>query len=160
MEKFVTDMSSPYWWVSVVIVGLLINIISGYLKSFIDSLATKSYERYKERKQKISDAFDSEAREINIDINLREWTVQEEHRLYFKCLRRTLLGIWIMGVSLVSMVIMPEDSELIYTGYLVKGALLVGLFLWFNAGSVYQDAYANSALLRRAREFQLAERGE
>ena len=36
MEKFLLDVLSIYWWASVVIVGLLINLASAYIKAPLD----------------------------------------------------------------------------------------------------------------------------
>ena len=36
LEKLVTDIVSPYWWASVVFVGILINLASAYLKPKLD----------------------------------------------------------------------------------------------------------------------------
>lgn len=37
MKDFLASLSSLYWWLSVVVVGLLINLSSAYLKSRLDS---------------------------------------------------------------------------------------------------------------------------
>lgn len=152
LDRFIAEASSVYWWVSVVVVGLVINLVSSYLKGPIDRAAARAYTRYKERKQRLSDAFDREALRISTDRELREWTVQEETRLYFKCLRRTLLGIWIMGSCLYLIAAAPEAGAGSWIKYVGQGGVTGGLLLWFDAGSVYQRAYGLSVLLRRARE--------
>jgi hypothetical protein len=41
MNEFVKQMSDPAWWISVVFVGLLINLASDYLKPLIDKFLGK-----------------------------------------------------------------------------------------------------------------------
>jgi hypothetical protein len=38
MDKFAADVQSFHWWLSAVAVGILINLISGYLKGPVDAL--------------------------------------------------------------------------------------------------------------------------
>lgn len=35
MEKFLLDLQSPYWWVSIVLVGICINVLSDSIKKFM-----------------------------------------------------------------------------------------------------------------------------
>jgi hypothetical protein len=46
-EKFAADLSSWYWWVSVVAIGLAVNLASSYLKPTLDRL----YERWSTTRQ-------------------------------------------------------------------------------------------------------------
>lgn len=63
MEDFFSNLVSLYWWISVVIVGILINLASAYLKSKLDHRLSKTSiwwrsrsERQKaERQKKIED---------------------------------------------------------------------------------------------------------
>lgn len=47
MDKLLQDMSSIYWWISVVIVGLVINLVSSYLKPPLDALGGKTFHAWK-----------------------------------------------------------------------------------------------------------------
>lgn len=56
MERFLANITSTSWWVGVVLVGIIINIISSYLKPFLDGnisklSASKKNKLDKERKQ-------------------------------------------------------------------------------------------------------------
>lgn len=56
MQKFLTDISSIYWWIGVVLVGIVINLFSSYLKNKIDSFMGKISELYaieNERKKEL-----------------------------------------------------------------------------------------------------------
>lgn len=160
IDKFWADTSSLYWWISVVVVGVSLNLLSSYMKGTIDRLAANAFDRYKARKQQLSSQFETQARTLVNDKDEREWTVQEEHRLYFKCLRRTLLGVWIMGGSITLIYVTSKAGNAAWLRYFGNAGMFIGLMLWFDAGSVYQQAFSVSALLRRARELVVAERNK
>lgn len=50
MEKFISDIANFYWWLSVVIVGLIINIISSYLKQKMDTFLNRYSTKRKEKR--------------------------------------------------------------------------------------------------------------
>jgi uncharacterized membrane protein YraQ (UPF0718 family) len=49
MKDFITNISSLYWWISVVIVGILINLSSAYLKNKLDSSFYSASSWWRER---------------------------------------------------------------------------------------------------------------
>jgi len=49
MNELIQTLSSPVWWFSVVIVGILINLVSAYLKSPIDSRLSKISTWWRQR---------------------------------------------------------------------------------------------------------------
>ncbi|MCJ7635824.1 hypothetical protein MUP77_25965 [Candidatus Bathyarchaeota archaeon] len=55
MKEFVESLSSPAWWIGVVVVGILINIASAYLKPRIDTtlagISVWSSQRTQKRKE-------------------------------------------------------------------------------------------------------------
>jgi hypothetical protein len=40
MDEFVNALRSPFWWLSVVVVGIAVNLLSAYLKQRLDSRLT------------------------------------------------------------------------------------------------------------------------
>ncbi|MFJ4349595.1 hypothetical protein ACIPZ5_01700 [Pseudomonas sp. NPDC089428] len=52
MEAFVENLTSTYWWASVVIVGLLISVFAAYVKSGIDSVFGRFSDVWKNRTEK------------------------------------------------------------------------------------------------------------
>jgi len=45
MTKLLEDISSPYWWVSIVIVGILINVFSSFIFRRFEQISVKKSER-------------------------------------------------------------------------------------------------------------------
>jgi len=52
MTEVVNNLSSAGWWISVVIVGLLINLVSAYIKAPIDSLGSKLSSAWRSRSER------------------------------------------------------------------------------------------------------------
>ena len=51
MKEFLANLGSLAWWVSVVIVGILINLASAYLKSRLDSSLSRTSTRWRLRSE-------------------------------------------------------------------------------------------------------------
>ena len=93
MEELLRNVSSPSWWVGVVIVGILINLISAYLKPRIDGIASKLSTR---RRNQV--AADQEFRKAAVERlkadpheQLMAAAVELRHRL--RALWSMLLGV-------------------------------------------------------------------
>src|SRR5258708_31110019 len=72
MDAFMKDVSSVNWWIGVVIVGILINLLSAYLKNPADKVlsgiskwwATRTEKQRKERNLRIQKLIDSPDEQI------------------------------------------------------------------------------------------------
>ena len=49
MDKFIQDVSSVYWWMAVFFVGILINLVSAYLKPSTDTALGKVFSWWRNR---------------------------------------------------------------------------------------------------------------
>ena len=55
MVKFTEDISQPYWWIAVVFAGLILNVVSGYLREWLDRRSRhigRYFEKRSKRRQK------------------------------------------------------------------------------------------------------------
>ena len=52
MEDIFKQLNSPSWWIGVVVVGIIINITSVYLKTFFEKSFSKISSRYRIRYEK------------------------------------------------------------------------------------------------------------
>ena len=63
MTEFLINLSSVAWWISVVFVGLLINLVSAYIKPPIDMLGSKLSSAWRNRTvrsaRRLTDAVDA-----------------------------------------------------------------------------------------------------
>lgn len=63
MGQFLNDLSSPYWWLSVVLVGIIINIVTEYLKPLIDKIWV-AWSQRRRRKAQEEEAKSQKLREL------------------------------------------------------------------------------------------------
>src|SRR5262245_42781257 len=95
------EIFSSYWWLSVVIVGILIILASAYIKPPLDDLMGKYSERWKLRVEKKRKTV---ASEINILLNdanmmtLAIWRQSQEERIGFFCLLSAMIFLVFEGV--------------------------------------------------------------
>ena len=52
MESFVENLQSPAWWISVVVVGIILSVVSQYLKEVIDSSLSRISVSWRSRSEK------------------------------------------------------------------------------------------------------------
>ena len=63
INRFLADISSLYWWVAVVVVGLAINLASAYLKPVLE----RHYSAYSDRSKRRSE---SEQKQIEVEAGI------------------------------------------------------------------------------------------
>lgn len=49
MEEMFTELAKPYWWISVVVVGIVINIVSSYFKNYVDNCFSRAFSWWRNR---------------------------------------------------------------------------------------------------------------
>ncbi len=64
MNEFFRDIASPYWWVSVVLVGLLIHLIAAYLKPFLDKVGSGLSASVRRRVEQDRQRFNREVQDL------------------------------------------------------------------------------------------------
>lgn len=81
LEKFLADITSWYWWTSVVLLGLGINLASSYLKPSLDRWADRWSNRRAERRAKDNARFAASVRIAVNDVRVLVGLGNEEIRL-------------------------------------------------------------------------------
>lgn len=112
--RFASDISSWYWWVSVVFVGLAINLASSYIKPPIDRWLERRSERRRSARERMDQKFDAETSRIAFDPTLLVLAGQAAASAE----TRTQLLFILVGVNLVLLFIltsMPEPKSGITT---------------------------------------------
>lgn len=139
MEAFWKDLQSIYWWLSVVLVGLIINLFSQYgvphvtklLSSFSESIRTKNILAQKKRKEEI------------------QTLVNEPDEL-----QNTMLQVLFRNGAITRQMVIAFIMSVLYTlspkpiNYLFGFAFLFGISLSFramvensNTRSIYLEAW-------------------
>jgi hypothetical protein len=105
--RLLNDLTSWYWWLSVVVVGLAINLSSAYLKSPLDNWLSKKSTHRQARRSAQADRFDSEVARIAANPTLLILEGQNATQSELKVLLMSIL----VGVNLVLLFILSGQPE-------------------------------------------------
>ncbi len=109
MEKFLQDILSGYWWVSVVVVGVLINLASAYLKPFLEGRLARISGYWRTKREAEVELFNRQVSLLKGSADLRSVYALRENRyrlqsitfLVFSVLSFLLIllgGIWVIPI--------------------------------------------------------------
>lgn len=98
MDEFIRNLSSPAWWVGVVIVGVFINLVSAYAKPVLDRITSHFGDKWKKRSSERQKAYDEEISKLIVNVELRR---HYEYR-HLSYMLRALIGN-VFAVLLVAM---------------------------------------------------------
>ena len=104
MEEFSKSLASPYWWLSTVIVGILINLASAYIKRPIDRLFSRISVAWRNRSEQRRAEY---TRELNALVGNAELQRHYEHLE----LRRTLDALF--GLMFALFILLFKGMSLI-----------------------------------------------
>lgn len=92
MNELLRNISSPSWWVGVVIVGILINLISAYLKPRIDGIVSKFSTRRRNQLAADREFRKATVERLRADPHEQVMAVASELRWRMRSLGAMLLG--------------------------------------------------------------------
>ena len=125
MDKFFEEISSGYWWLAVVLVGIAINIISSYLKKFMESSFSGFSSYWKNKKDERLASENKKIELLSSDYELKVVYALSESRYRIRSIGFFLFGITFMAFSFV-----VKDQSQVMLGVTSISALfsfLVGL---------------------------------
>jgi len=98
MDNFLKDLASPYWWISVIFIGFLINVVAAFLKDRIE----KSLGNYsKKRKTRLELQKKEEMEEIDL-ISRSNMAIIE---YFFEYIHRSMVGIRFFFLGVLGLLI-------------------------------------------------------
>lgn len=155
MDEFAQNLTSPAWWVGVVVVGILINLVSAYAKPVLDRITSNFGERWKKRSTARRTAYENEIFRLVENGELRR---QYEFR-HLSYMLRALVGI-VFAVFLVAMKLLqakaPELSIAHGLGVSSENGVSAFYFLIsmivFTSINMYIVADSLDTKLRKARD--------
>ena len=139
MQKLIEDISSVYWWLGVVLVGIIINIFSSYLKNKLDLYMgniSKKWARISEDKKA---RFNMEVDIIRKNPEQLNLTLFDEIRTRIKaglfcCLSAiTFLGAIIMTIS---------PANLFYLKYILTIVAFIFWIIYLNSSEKANETKA------------------
>ena len=104
MRDFFKNLSSVYWWISVVVVGVVINVASAYLKTRLDTRLSKLSVWWRNKSEAQKGRRDEEVKKLRDD-------KQYQIIVGFREMRHRLrsIGLLIFGVLFFGMVTIFND---------------------------------------------------
>lgn len=153
MEKFLTELGNTYWWISVVVVGLLINIISGFCSKYIDKLlANISAKRRDERDQR--DAEDQKKID-ELRVNDLEKIIQSSYVLYLR-LQLVIYLLFAVLYSILILLLYTSDVGTKFPKYTMKlvavPIFLILFYVIYRAMKYQRKSQRENEILWKARK--------
>ncbi|MBH9578659.1 hypothetical protein I7X39_17340 [Inhella sp. 1Y17] len=105
--KFGSDISSWYWWLSVVFVGIAINLASSYVKPPMDRWIERRSDRRRVAREARDKVFGAKVARISVDPTLLILAGQEAAQ----CEIRSQLTFILVGVNLILLFIVTSLPE-------------------------------------------------
>ena len=118
MDKIYEIIKSPEWWVTVVIAGICINLLSGYLRSVLDTRLSKISRWWNSRSQKEREVKEAYINRLKTD----------DKFLTLLSMRHTKSRSWaimwsILGVFCVLLAVLAKDKEVVKIILMAMGSL-------------------------------------
>jgi hypothetical protein len=133
MQQFLDNVTSIYWWLAVVFVGIAINLTSAFLKPWLDNILGKTSKSWAEKNAKRREEFSNEVKRISTSTHLQLMLVATESRERMNSIFKMLLGVFIY-LSAIILRTFPEFNSMPYVIVLLLiticsfcGALLYGM---------------------------------
>jgi hypothetical protein len=104
MDEFIKSLSSPAWWIGVVAVGVILNVVSTYLKSGIEGVANMLIHRWRVLSDKNEAAKIVILTRIRQNAKFRRFMHETETRKRLSAIHYSLyaLCIFALGVMLAT----------------------------------------------------------
>lgn len=159
MGEFLKDVVSLHWWIGVVIVGLLINLISDYVKPRLDQILGSISERYAKRSDSLKKASKERVQRYINETEFRPELRHEEITARLQFVSLLILTMLALGTAEVTTVSIADDTSL-------RG-LIIRSVPYFLTGVVFVFAIGNQSLamqcaaeIREARKLMRAQTGD
>jgi hypothetical protein len=99
MKVFLENFQSIQWWISVVLVGIVINLAAAYLKPGLDVLIGRISVRWVARTEKLASARRLRIQKLKNDINEQQFAATEAVYLSVRALIYYVASVIILGMS-------------------------------------------------------------
>ena len=151
VDEFIKNLGSGYWWISVVVVGLLINLVSAYLKTPLDGFMVRTWGWWRDRSAKRRERFERHASALSNDPHRQLIYLGMEMRG-----RMQSAQFWLMALMLISFAIYlraPLEAEA--TQLLRRLSFATAMVSGIFGVVAYNRALEIESLIARARKLAL-----
>jgi|LFEF01.1.fsa_nt_gb hypothetical protein len=113
LSRFGTELASWYWWLSVVLVGIAINLVSAYLKPPVDSWLARNSTKRRARRNSEKAKFEQEVRVLAANSTLLILENQKAVLAELKTIGiMVVVGIDLILYYVLSQVAQPQSTLL------------------------------------------------
>ena len=96
MNEILTELSKPVWWVSVVVAGIAINLLSAYLKHPLDKVLGGLSSWWRQRSETRQKAWATRVDRLRESEEARNMAVATEVRFRLQAIHLLLLAIFLL----------------------------------------------------------------
>ena len=147
-DKFFSDVSSGYWWTTVVLVGLLLNLTSAYLKPYLDRWYERRVETAQSKRIKANDNYEIEVSLLAANHGLllvkgfdeMRWRLQTLVFALFAFALLTAAAFYQQGVLATN-----HYGPLLYGGVRLVALFCIVLGLWSHARAMQSSTMVHGA---------------
>lgn len=145
MSDVLTELSKPVWWVSVVIAGIAINLLSAYMKGALDKALAGTSSWWRRRSSSRQLAWESRIKHLRDDEEARRKAATFEVRTRLQSLHLLLLAMFMLLLPAFMNTSVFQLPKL--AAVFVLGCSALMFFLSFL---VFRQAAETANLLRHA----------
>jgi hypothetical protein len=149
MDKLIKEISSPYWWIGVVIVGIAINITSVYVSKIMESSFSGFSIYWKNKQKERADKTEKMIEILKNNSELRIIFALREFRFRLHAISFILFGSVFLSLGFITKLSMPMEPVMGFLGLL--GAIL-GLLAILIAMAAHRGAMKIHKLLESSIE--------
>jgi hypothetical protein len=139
MKDFFTNLGSLYWWISVVVVGVLINLFSAYLKNKLDRYLSSTSSWWRKRTEVKSNQRQSTIDKIRSDPDEKDRIIQNELRDRLQSIYFVVFGFGTLFFGIIIRLLAMQDlfgRVLAYFMFLLSAiALIMGTGYYTSANN-------------------------
>ncbi|MFA7383247.1 MAG: hypothetical protein WC001_07330 [Desulfurivibrionaceae bacterium] len=132
MDEFVQNLSSLGWWLGVVLVGLLLNLISAYVKPWLDRRLVRMSAWWQCRSEPVRVETENRIARLRNDRHSQHLLLAEEARHRFRGLIHLLLSLmWLLFFLIVKVQNVSSPAAIAWPIWLRQSILFVSLLFMF-----------------------------
>ena len=135
-NEVLTELSKPVWWVSVVIAGIVINLLSAYLKPPLDTVLSTTTSWWRRRSEVRRRLWETHLARITSSDKVMQMAIVAEFRCRLQAIYLLLLGMSVMLFQLFMPDLLPP--LLIYKLYIAPLLALVILAISLTVRSFWK----------------------
>jgi hypothetical protein len=141
MKEFFNNLTSISWWIGVVIVGILINLVSAYIKSKLDSRLSKASTWWQKRSLAHEEKRRKELQKLRDKHHEQVMLALAGLRDRMRCILFSCLGAFIGVLTVLSDI----NNPLIEIACLASGAVAISIGYMFLLSGLSKESLLDEA---------------